>query len=95
MELHSRSARLIDQLQRFIAEREQALASPRNEPLICGDRQALGEAEATRDGRHGPSASRTFGTALAGPGTRGGQFSDNGAQCGARTHDPEIKSLML
>ena len=94
-DLAARSAQLIEQLQRFIQEREQALASPRNEPLICGDRRDPREAESRDGGRRGPVASHSFGTALADSGTRGQQFSDNGAQCGARTHDPEIKSLML
>ena len=74
-ELAMRSTQLIAQLQRFIQEREEALASPRNEPLICGDRPDPREAESRRGGRHGPVASQLSEVALAQPGARG-HFSD-------------------
>ena len=74
-ELAMRSMQLIVQLQRFIQEREEALASPRNEPLICGDRPDPREAESRRGGRHGPVASQLSEVALAQPGARG-HFSD-------------------
>ena len=74
-ELAMRSTQLIAQLQRFIQEREEVLASPRNEPLICGDRPDPREAESRRGGRHGPVASQPSEVALAQLGARD-HFSD-------------------
>ena len=67
-DLAARSSRLIEQLQRFIREREQALPSPANEPFKCGDRLASGGAKARTGGRHGPQAPQLFGNAAAEPG---------------------------
>ena len=83
-ELARQSTRLIEQVQRFIQEREEALATPRNDPYTCGGRPALREAEANRDGRHGPQPTQLIGDTLVVSGTRGKRPSDNGAQCGAR-----------
>ena len=84
-ELAMRSTQLISNLQRFIQEREEALASPRNEPHICGGRLASREEEAGINGRHGPLSSQLFGTDPARPGTEKShaaatRFSDIGLQ---------------
>ena len=68
-DLELRSTRLIEQLQKFIQEREQALASPRNDPYISRGRLASREDEAVINGRHGPQSSKFFGTDPARPGT--------------------------
>ena len=68
-DLEAPSVRLIEQLQNFIRERENAIASPRNEPHISEGRMAPGEAEAKTYGRHGPQTSHLFGTDPAEPGT--------------------------
>ena len=68
-DLEARSVRLIEQLQNFIRERENAIASPRNEPHISEGRMAPGEAEAKAYGRHGPQTSHLFGADPAEPGT--------------------------
>ena len=68
-DLEARSVRLIEQLQNFIKERENAIASPRNEPHISEGRMAPGEAEARTYGRHGPQTSHLFGADPAEPGT--------------------------
>ena len=75
-ELAMRSTQLIAQLQRFIQEREEVLASPRNEPGICGDCPDPREAESRRGGRHRPVASQPSEVALAQPGARD-HFSNN------------------
>ena len=67
-ELEARSSRLIAQLQKCIQEHEQALQSPANESLTCGNRPVLGEAVAGKGGRHGPQASQPFGTRATRPG---------------------------
>ncbi len=59
-DLEARSVRLIEQLQNFIRERENAIASPRNDPHISGGRMAPREAEAGIYGRHGPQSSQSF-----------------------------------
>ena len=68
-DLEARSVQLIEQLQNFIRERENAIVSPRNDPHICGGRMAPGEAEARTYGRHGPQTSHLFGADPAEPGT--------------------------
>ena len=68
-DLEARSVRLIEQLQNFIRERENAIASPRNEPHISEGRMAPGEVEARTYGRHGPRTSHIFGADPAEPGT--------------------------
>ena len=67
-DLEARSVQLIEQLQNFIRERENAIVSPRNDPHISGGRMALGEAEAGIYGRHGPQTSHLFGADPAEPG---------------------------
>ena len=57
-DLESRSARLIEQLQKFIQKSEQALAFQRNDPYTCGGRLAPRDAEAGTDGRRGPLSSK-------------------------------------
>ena len=69
VDLEARSVRLIEQLQNFIRKRENAIASPRNEPYISEGRMAPGEAEARTYGRHGPQTSHLFGADPAEPGT--------------------------
>jgi len=81
-DLEARSVRLIEQLQNFIMERENAIGSPRNEPYISRGRLASREDEAGIDGRHGPQSSKLFGTDPAGPGrvespAAATRFSDN------------------
>jgi hypothetical protein len=68
-DLEARSVRLIEQLQNFIRERENAIVSPRNDPHISEGRMAPGEAEARTYGRHGPQTSHLFGADPAEPGT--------------------------
>ena len=68
-DLEARSVRLIEQLQNFIRERENALVSPPNDPHISEGRMAPGEAEARTYGRHGPQTSHLFGADPAEPGT--------------------------
>ena len=68
-DLEGRAVRLIEQLQHFIRERENAIASPRNEPYISEGRMAPGEAEARTYGRHRPQTSHLFGADPAEPGT--------------------------
>ena len=69
VDLEARSTRLIEQLQQYIRERENAITSPRNDPHTSGGRLAPREAEARLDGRHGPQASQFFGRDPAEPGT--------------------------
>ena len=68
-DLEARPVRLIEQLQNFIRERENAIVSPPNDPHISEGRMAPREAEARLDGRHGPQASQSFGRDPAEPGT--------------------------
>ena len=68
-DLEARSLQLIEQLQNFIRERENAIVSPRNDPHISEGRMAPGEAEARTYGRHGPQTSHLFGADPAEPGT--------------------------
>ena len=68
-DLEARAVRLIGQLQNFIRERENSLASPHNDPHINESRMAPGEAEAGTYGRHGPQSSHLFGADPAEPGT--------------------------
>ena len=69
VDLEARSTRLIEQLQQYIRDREDALASPRNDPHTSEGRLAPREAEARLDGGHGPQASQFFGRDPAEPGT--------------------------
>ena len=82
VDLEARSTQLIEQLQQYIRDREDALASPRNDPHTSGGRLAPREAEARLDGRHGPQTSQSFGRDPAEPGTgrspaAATRFSDN------------------
>ena len=56
-DLEARAVRLIEQLQNFIKERENAIVSPRNNPHISEGRMAPREAEAGIYCRHGPESS--------------------------------------
>ena len=85
------------------AQRARTTVSPRpDEPLDRGDPRGAGrEARPCSGDRREPRTSHSFGNNSTAssrrPGVRSatGELSDSGAQCGARTHDPEIKSLML
>ena len=70
VDLEARSVHLIEHLQQFFRERENALASLRNDPHMSGGRLASREDDTRIYGRHGPQSSQFFGANPERPGTK-------------------------